>query len=75
MLFLYILLQESLVVSHCHDVTVTGGDAGFLPGLHDGVRSDPGDIVILADDGCADAAHDSSDGSHKKTLLYRNGGF
>ena len=56
-------------LGHGNDVAVAGRDAGFLPGLHDGIRGDPGDVVILTDDGGADAAHDGTDGSHSDTPL------
>ena len=55
---------------HGDDVAVARLDACFLPRLHHGSGSDLSNVVSLADDGCAHAAHDSSDRSHLDLLLY-----
>ena len=49
---------------HGDDIPVCGSKTSFLPGSLHGVRDDSGYIIALADDRCANAAHDSSYGSH-----------
>ena len=44
-------------------------DARFLPRFHHGSGSDLSNVISLADDGCAHAAHDSSDRSHLDLLF------
>ena len=52
-----------------HNVTVTGDDAGLLPGCLNRIRNDLRDVIALTDDGCADTAHNSADGSHDDERL------
>ena len=51
------------------DVAVARLDARFLPRFHHGSGSDLSNVISLADDGCAHAAHDSSDRSHLDLLF------
>ena len=62
-------------LGHGHDVPVAGLNACFFPGRLHGVRGDAGNVVSLTDNGCAHAAHNGSDGSHKLRLLCRFGIF
>ena len=62
-------------LGHGHDVPVAGLNARLFPGRLHGVRGDPGNVVSLTDNGCAYAAHNGSDGSHKLRLLCRFGIF
>ena len=54
---------------HGDDVAVARLDARFLPRFHHGSGSDLSNVISLADDGCAHAAHDSSDRSHLDLLF------
>ena len=51
------------------DVAVARLDARFLPRFHHGSGSNLSNVISLADDGCAHAAHDSSDRSHLDLLF------
>ena len=54
---------------HGDDIAVARLDARFLPRFHHGSGSDLSNVISLADDGCAHAAHDSSDRSHLDLLF------
>ena len=71
------LLQRCIValctrnnrLRHRNDVAVTGRDAGFAPRFLHGIGGKLSNIVALADNGCADAAHNSTDRSHHGSPL------